>query len=96
MPSMSRIVQDFKTMTLKEAIAYIFAIVSFIIGFSLVVIGFFMPPQGEVSSSALFILGEALSFSGAVIGISFHYRGELENFKSEVRRTINKDEIEED
>ena len=53
----------------KERIQYITSISLLIGSFTLVVIGFFTPPVGEISSSTLYFFAECLFFAGAVFGL---------------------------
>ena len=64
---------------------------SFLLGWILTVVGFILPPSGEVSDSVLWILGQSLLYTGACIGISGYYSSQLKNFKAEVRKELNKE-----
>lgn len=77
-----------KDLSFRDKLAYVFAVLSFLCGWVFTGIGFFMPPQGEVSNSVLWILGQALLFTGAVIGIAQYYQGQLNEFKSSVMRQL--------
>lgn len=68
----------------KQTLASITCILSFLIGWSLTIAGFIVPPTGDVSDSVLWILGQALLYCGAVIGINEHYKTETNKFKQEV------------
>lgn len=74
----------------KEILTIITCAASFSFGWILTVIGFFMPPQGEVSDSVLWILGQSLLYCGACIGISSFYAKKLNDFKTEIRHEIGK------
>ena len=52
-----------------------------LLGFSLAVFGvilitvsFFIPPLGIIDASVLAAIGEIFTFSGALIGIDYHYK----------------------
>ena len=72
----------------KEIIAYGFATISLIFGMGLTAWGFAVPPIGEVHTSIQFILGEMLTFSGAIIGISYHVKNEISKAKKQVQNEI--------
>ena len=63
---------------------------SFLFGWGLTIAGFIVPPTGEVSGSVLWILGQALLYCGACIGISEHYSSKLHDFQQEIRKEIKK------
>ena len=78
----------FQDLPTKDKISYVLCVASFICGTVLVFCGMFISPIGEIDGSVLTSLGVFLSFSGALIGINSHYSTELNNFKTEVQRTI--------
>lgn len=45
-----------------------------IFGIILLVISFFVPPLGVIDASVLAAIGEVFTFSGALIGIDYHYK----------------------
>lgn len=78
-----------KDIHIKDKIAYLLSIASFLCGSILVFCGMFLAPVGIIDSSVLSSLGIFLSFSGALIGINTVYSTELRHFKSDVQKTIN-------
>ena len=82
-------------MDLKQKTAYITAIVAFVLGWFLVIAGFYMPPEGEVSDSVLWILGQALIYTASVLGVTMYFNSQMVKFRAETRRYI-KEEIEEE
>ena len=58
--------------------------ITFSLGWFLTVVNFFLPPMGEVADSTLWILGQALLYVGAVIGISTYARHEIRSIRREV------------
>ncbi len=44
------------------------------LGAALVIAGFIITPVGEIHNSVLIVFGEILSWTGAVLGIDYHYR----------------------
>ncbi len=43
-------------------------------GMVLLFLGFYSPPVGQISPSVLVAFGEVSTFSGALLGIDYHYR----------------------
>lgn len=43
-------------------------------GLTLLFLGLYAPPEGEISSSVLVAYGESLTFAGSLIGVDYHYR----------------------
>lgn len=79
-------------MTMKEKIAYGTCIAAFIFGWGLTIAGFIVPPLGIVSESVLWVLGQALLYCGAVVGISSHYSSEVRNFEKKISDYVKKTE----
>ena len=75
---------DFKTKA-----AYATALVSFTIGWTLVCIGFFMPPKGEVHQTTLYILGEAMIYTASVFGVALYFNNQMVKFKHDARRYMD-------
>lgn len=86
---------DKNKMDIKQKTAYITAIVAFVLGWFLVIAGFYMPPEGEVSDSVLWILGQALIYTASVLGVTMYFNSQMVKFRAETRRYI-KEEIEEE
>lgn len=85
-----KIVQEFKQMSIKECIAYLTSIASFVIGFGLIIFGVMTVPIGIVDDSLLFVLGESLSYTGAVLGISLWSHYNVQKMRNELG--LKKDE----
>lgn len=73
-----------KKMTYKDKLAVWTASISFLLGWVLVVVNFFIPPIGVVADSSLWILGQALLYCGGVIGIAQYAKGEIRKIKYQV------------
>ncbi len=54
-----------------------------VVGCSLLVAGFCVPPIGIIDSSVLIAFGEILTFVGAIFGIDYTYRVKISNKKEE-------------
>lgn len=57
----------------RDRVAYWMAGVSLTAGFTLLFLGFFFCPRGEIHSSVVYTFGEILVFVGSLMGISIHY-----------------------
>lgn len=44
------------------------------VGCGLLIVGFVVPPPGEIHNSVLVAFGEILTFAGALLGIDYHYK----------------------
>lgn len=53
----------------KDLIAYVTASVAVLLGFVVCIASLFLPPQGAVDSSALWLIGQAFVFAGSIFGI---------------------------
>lgn len=45
-----------------------------VVGCGLLIAGFVVPPLGAIHPSVLTAFGEVATFSGAIIGVDYHYR----------------------
>ena len=83
----------------KEIVAHIVAGVMLLFGMIMVVCGFITPPSGEVHDSILWIFGQTLVFSGAVLGISLHVDNSIKSIEAKLEEKINQqihDEAQQD
>ena len=69
---------------IKERISYIFAAVALFVGFGLTIAGFIVSPVGIIDSSVLWVLGQCLTFVGAVVGVSLHVKNNMQTLKDEI------------
>ena len=63
-----------KTSKHKLTLQLICAVAMVVIGSSLLIAGFVVPPLGVIDSSVLFAFGVILTFVGALFGIDYHYK----------------------
>ena len=49
-------------------------VVLIILGASLLIAGFIVPPTGIIDNSVLIAFGEILTFVGSLFGIDYHYK----------------------
>lgn len=78
-------------MDLKQKTAYATAVVAFVLGWFLVIMGFFMPPEGEVADSVLWILGQSLIYTASVLGVTMYFNSQMVKFRTETRQYIRKE-----
>lgn len=86
---MKHLKQEFDKLTFKEVIVYILAVITMLSGITLLFIGLFIPPEGEIHGSVLTAFGSVCIFVASLLGISLHYANELDKFKNDVQRQIN-------
>lgn len=55
-------------------IQLLLSVVVVLAGLTLVFIGLYIEPKGEIHNSVIIVFGEALTFAGALIGIDYSYR----------------------
>lgn len=58
----------------KLTIQLIIAVLLVLVGSGLLILGFVVPPLGEIHPSILIAFGEILTFVGALFGIDYHYK----------------------
>jgi hypothetical protein len=63
-----------KTSKHKLTLQLICAVAMVVIGSSLLIAGFIVPPLGVIDGSVLIAFGEILTFVGALFGIDYHYK----------------------
>lgn len=75
----------------KEIVAHIAAGLLLFFGMAMVVAGFIIPPAGEVHDSILWVFGQTLVFSGAVLGISLHVDNSIKAIESKLEQKLHKE-----
>ena len=77
----------------KDYIKWGSAAVCVLVGLGVIMWSMVLPPQGVIDGSVLTVIGELLTFAGAVFGISTHYAIETEKLKvnidSEVKKRVD-------
>ena len=77
----------------KDYIKWGSAVVCVLAGLVVIMWSMVLPPEGVIDGSVLTVIGELLTFSGAVFGISTHYAIETEKLKvnidSEVKKRVD-------
>jgi hypothetical protein len=59
---------------MKLTVQLILSVVLIIAGLTLLFLGFYAPPQGEIHHSVLIAFGEICTFVGALFGVDYTYR----------------------
>ena len=74
-------------MSIKEQLAIISACVAFVAGWTLTGIAAFVPLLLS-ESAILFVLGQGMTYSAAVFGVSMYFNAESVKMKREINRHI--------
>lgn len=72
------------TQETKDAVQYGSAIAMLAAGVLLSILGFFVPPVGEISDSVLWFFGQCLIYAGSVFGLGIY----IENKFSDLKRRM--------
>ncbi len=73
-----------ETIPLKDTLIYSLAVLSLLAGFTMLFIGMFLPPAGQIHESVITAFGIILIFVGSLLGISMHYANETDKFKKAI------------
>ena len=79
----------FKELDFKNRVAVITCLLAFGLGWSLTIVGFIVPPLGEVSDSVLWRLGQALLYTSAVLGVGMYTQSLIKNGINGIRRDLS-------
>lgn len=74
--------------TLKECIRYISAIAMLASGIVLAFLSFFFNNY-DIADGILWYIGQALTYAGAVFGLSVYFKTQLELFKRQTKREFS-------
>jgi hypothetical protein len=99
--------EKWNDLDLKTRIAYVTAVIAFVLGWVLTIAGFIAPPVGIVSDSVLWILGQGLVYAASVLGIGMYVTGSVKTMKRSIgefmaeeaeryRNKQNNEEIQDD
>lgn len=69
----------------KLSLQFWLGVLVIIAGLTLLFLGFFAIPLGEISPSVLTAFGEAATFSGALIGVDYNYKFKMFQTTEEYR-----------
>ncbi len=88
---MRHLKQEFDKLTFKEVLLYSITIVVLIAAFTLLFMGMFIPPEGEIHESVLTAFGLILLFVGSLLGVNMHYANQLSIFKEKAYEIMQKE-----
>ena len=66
---MKHLKQEFDKLTFKEVIIYILAVITMLAGLTLLFMGMFIPPEGEIHASVLTAFGSVCIFVASLLGV---------------------------
>lgn len=78
---MKHLKEEFDKLTLKDLIIYGLAVAVMIAAFTLLFLGMFIPPEGEIHDSVLTAYGLALMFVAACMGVAAFGAHSMEKIK---------------
>lgn len=81
-------IDAYEKCTLKQKVAMISGIVAFILGWSLTIAGFVVPPLGDIADSVLWVLGQSLIYTGSVLGLTQYFSAESVKLRHDVDRHL--------
>lgn len=82
---MKHLKQEFDKLTFKEVIIFCMAIITMAAGLTMLFIGMYLPPTGEIHHSVLTAFGLISIFVASLLGVSLHYDNELQKFKNNIQ-----------
>ena len=88
---MRHLKQEFDKLTFKEVLLYTITIVVLIAAFTLLFLGLFIPPEGQIHESVLTAFGLILLFVGSLLGVNMHYANQLSIFKEKAYEIMHKE-----
>lgn len=87
---MTHLANEFHKLSIKDMLIYILAVVSMSAGLTLLFLGLYIPPEGEIHTSVLSAFGVICIFVAALLGISLHFGNELDKIKANVTQFTEK------
>ena len=81
-------IDAYEKCTLKQKVAMLSGIAAFILGWGLTIAGFCIPPIGDIADSVLWVLGQALVYTGSVLGLTQYFSAESVKLRHDVDRHI--------
>lgn len=73
---------NWKELSFKDKAGYSTAIASFILGWLLIAASFLVSPLGVIDTTTITTFGMALSYTGAILGISMYMHKSIEELKT--------------
>ena len=87
---MTHVSNEFHKLSIKDMLIYILAVVSMLAGLTLLFLGLYIPPEGEIHTSVLSAFGVICIFVAALLGISLHFGNELDKIKANITQFTEK------
>ena len=75
----------------KDSVATWSAVGMLVFGVAITTAGFIIPPSGEIHDSVLWVLGQALLYSGSIFGITLYTKRKLGEIEETVLNHLPKD-----
>lgn len=74
----------------RLSLQFILGVIVVLAGLTLLFLGFYAVPLGEIAPSVLTAFGEAATFSGALIGVDYNYKFRMFKTTEEYRHNKRK------
>lgn len=81
-------IDAYEKCTIKQKVAMLSGIIAFLLGWGLTIAGFCIPPVGEIADSVLWVLGQALIYTGSVLGLTQYFSAESVRLRHDVDKHI--------
>lgn len=75
----------------KDSVATWSAVGMLAFGIAITTAGFIIPPSGEIHDSVLWVLGQALLYSGGIFGITLYTKRKLGEIEETIANRLPKD-----
>lgn len=83
--------EKWSDLEIKTKIAYITALVAFVIGWGLTIAGFVIG-AGVISDSVLWVLGQSLVYAASVFGVGMYVTNSVRGMKESIRRFMREED----
>ena len=81
--------ETYRELDFKNRLAVVTCLIAFGLGWCLTIVGFIVPPLGEVADSILWVLGQSLLYTSAVLGVGMYTQSLIKNGINGIRRDLN-------
>lgn len=86
---MKHLKEAFDKLTFKDVVIFLLVTVTMAAGLTLLFMGLYIPPEGEIHNSVLTAFGTICVFVASLLGISIHCANELDKLKTSVQQQID-------
>lgn len=73
----------------KEIITWAFAALSFVCGWAITFMGFYVEPKGEIHPTVIVIFGQAMVITGTIIGVNLRWKDQDNNIIKKITSAIH-------